>query len=163
MAETVTVACKWPLGISMCVYEITEFERSVKNVPGVMYKNLIARAKGAPVKINGPAVPYGQAPAFLIAGGYALTPNVPAEFARKWMEQNKDSDLVLNNLIYIQDKPDGAAKQAKEQKSVKSGLEPLDVGTMFKNGQNVPRDPRWPARVNPNLSRVSTDRRDEAA
>ena len=117
-------------------------------------------AIGAPVKINGPAVPFGQTASFVIAGGYAMTPNVPADVAETWMFQNKDSDLVKGNIVFIAKKPAAAEKQAKEQSSVKSGLERLDVGTIHKNGRDVPRDPRWPARTNPNLSVIGSDKRD---
>ena len=97
---------------------------------------------------------------FMIAGGYALTPNVPADTALAYMEQNKSSDLVKNNLIFIHEKPEYVEKRAKELKATKSGLEPLDVVTTHKNGREIPKDPRWPARLNPNLSGVSTDVRD---
>lgn len=160
-SKTVTVACKHPPGILMRVFEMDEYEVPV--LGGGMRKERRAVAVGDPIKINGPAVPYGQRPSFVIAGGYALTPNVPADFARAWMEQNKSSDLVKNSVIFIHEKADYATEKAKEQRAVKSGLEPLDVGTTVKNGRQVPKDPRWPARTNPNLSHVATDVREDAA
>jgi hypothetical protein len=159
MAATVVVACKHPPGIVMRVFEREEYDVPV--LGGGSRKESRAIAVGEPVKINGPAVPFGQTPSFVIAGGYALTPNVPADVAMAYMEQNKNSALVKNNLIFIHEKPEFAQKQAREQKAVKSGLERLDVGMVTKNGREVPKDPRWPARVNPNLSGVATDKRDD--
>lgn len=159
--STVVVACKHPPGIIMQVYRREEYDVPV--LGGGTRKESRAVAVGKSIKIHGPAVPFGQTPAFVISGGYALTANVPAELAQKWLEQNKESDLVKNDVLFIAGSSESAEKQAKEQKSVRSGLERLDVGTTHKNGREVPRDPRWPARVNPNLSGVQTDKRDEAA
>ncbi|QPF81669.1 hypothetical protein IC762_17750 [Bradyrhizobium genosp. L] len=121
-----------------------------------------AVALSDPIKINGPAVPFGATPPFVIAGGYALTPNVPGDFMEKWMEANKDSPMVKNNVIFVQKSDAAAQKQAKEQKEVQSGLERLDVRMVRKGERMVPRDPRWPKSVNPNLSVVATDTRDVA-
>lgn len=159
-SNTVVVACKHPPGIFMTVYEMGDHR--VAALGGGMHVEPRSVAKNKPFKINGPATPFGQAPKGLVVGGYALTSNVPEDLAKAWMEQNKESDLVRNNLIYIADKADNAAAKAKEQKAVKSGLEPLDVATIAKNGQQVHRDPRWPARNNPNVTGISTDAREDA-
>jgi len=161
MSRTVTVACKHPAGIIMRVFRMEEYDVPV--LGGGTRKEARSLAVGEPVKINGPAVPHGRAPAFVIAGGYALTPNVPAEVAGAWMEQNKDSALVKNHLIYIEKTQARAVSHGKEQDEVKSGLERLDVRMVRKGGRDVPRDPRWPARSNPNLSNIATDKRDEEA
>jgi len=158
---TVTVACKHPPGIIMRVFKREEYDMPV--LGGGTRKESRAIAVGKAVKINGPAVPFGHTPSFVIAGGYALTPNVPADVANAWMEQNKDSDLVQNDIIHFHEKAEFAEKKSKEQSAVKSGLERLDVRTATKNGREVPRDPRWPARTNPNLSGIRTDSRDDAA
>ncbi len=155
---SVTVACKLPAGILMRVFNQEKY-----NVPvlgGGTREEMRSIPCSETIKINGNLVPFGQAPPFIIAGGYALTPNVPADIALTWMEQNKSSDLVKNNLIFIHEKTEYAEKRAKELKATKSGLEPLDVGTMRKDGREMPKDPRWPARLNPNLTGVSTDIRE---
>jgi hypothetical protein len=110
-----------------------------------------------PLRIYGPAVPHGQAPKCLIVGGYALTPGVPAEIAKTWVEQNKDNPMVKNQVIFIMDKAEDAKAKAKEQVSVRSGLEPLDPGTTHRNGRETPKDPRWPKTRNPNVSDVLSD------
>ena len=155
---TVCVACKLPAGIIMRVFKQEKY-----NVPvlgGGTREEMRAIPVGDQIKINGNEVPFGKAPPFVIAGGYALTPNVPADIALTWIEQNKGSDLVKNNLIFIHEKTEYAEKRAKELKATKSGLERLDVGVTHKAGREMPKDPRWPARLNPNLTGVSTDIRE---
>ena len=158
MAGTVTVACKHPPGILMRVFKSEEYDVPV--LGGGTRKEARSVAVGTPIKIRGPAVPHGVSRED-IAGGYALTPNVPADVAMAWMEQNKHSDLVRNNVIFVQEKHDMARGKAKDQKEVRSGLERLDVGMMDKGGRKVARDPRWPAKINPNLSGVETDNRSD--
>jgi hypothetical protein len=152
---TVTMACKHPSGLLLRVFEQDSFDVPV--LGGGMRKETRGVAVGEPVRVHGPAVPYGQAPKYIIAGGYALTPNVPADFARKWMEQNKDNPIVKNQVVFIMDKQEDARAKAKEQVAVKSGLEPLEPGTVRKNGRDEPRDPRWPKSRNPNLTDVVSD------
>ena len=96
---------------------------------------------GEPVTICGCAVyrgPGDPPPVAPIVGGYALTHNVDADFFSTWLEQNKDSDLVRNRLVFAHAKPDLATGQAKEQAEVRSGLEPLAVPA---SGEKV-KDPR---------------------
>lgn len=159
--ETVTFACKHPAGLILRVFDRDEYDVPV--LGGGTRKESRAVAIGEPIKINGPATSPGVAPAFVIAGGYALTPNIPADFANKWMADNKASPLVKNNIVFIQKTEASATSKAKEQKAVRSGLERLDPGVVFKNGRPIPKDPRWPARTNPNLSTVETDQREDAA
>jgi hypothetical protein len=161
MGATVCVACKHPPGILMRVFKREEYQMPV--LGGGMRTETRAVALGDPVRINGPAVPHGRTPGYAIVGGFALTPNVPAEIAKAWMEQNKDSALVQNGLIHIHEKVEGCTSEAKQNRTARSGLEPLDVSTTHKNGREVPKDPRWPARTNPNLSGIQTDKRDDAA
>jgi hypothetical protein len=160
---TVTVCCKHPPGIIMQVFKHEEIEVPVNGMPGVTRKEFRAYPASEQIKINGPAVPFGKAPGFVIAGGYALTSNVPADIAKAWVDQNKDNPLVLNKIVYVEEKAENATAKAKDHKAVRSGLEPLNPGTIFKNGQELPSDPRWPRKTNPNLSDIGTDRRDSAA
>jgi hypothetical protein len=152
---TVVVACKHPPGIFMRAFGTEEHD--VQVLGGGTRKEKRSFAVGEPFKINGPAVMKGESPPFIIAGGYALTTGVPADLAETWMEQNKDSALVKNRLIFVADSEGRAKDQGKEQREIQSGLQPLDVRMVKKDGRDVPRDPRWPARVNPNLTSVKTD------
>eukprot|EP01037_Dinobryon_pediforme_P023421 gene23421-24867_t len=123
-ADTVTVACKIPNGLQLRVFKTEDVEEAVLGGGTRTVKR--ATQVGDIVKIHGPASPFGVAPKAPIAGGYALTHNVPAEFFAEWMKQNADSDLVRNGLIFASAKPDTTTGWAKERESVRSGLEPID-------------------------------------
>lgn len=127
-AKTVTVACKIPSGL---VLQLCEEQDRSEAVMGGGVKNFKQFFKvGEKVTLNGFSVPRG--PDFdadnvqPVAGGFGLTYGVNAEFFRKWMEQNKDSDMVRNKLIFAHEKPEYVRDKAKErQADVLSGLEPL--------------------------------------
>ena len=140
-AKYVTVACKVPNGLVLRAFKMYEEHEAVMG--GGSRKFEMARTAGDPFKVNGPA-PMSAMPQFDMPGGYALTPNVPADLWAAWLEANKDSAMVKNKLIFATATPEAASKQAKEQESVKSNLEPLDVSTVTKNGREVNVDPRWP-------------------
>ena len=155
----VTIGCKLPNGFLMTIYKGEPVQ--LPRLGGGTVEETRAVPIGTPIKINGPAVPHGQRPAFVIAGGYALTPDVPADVAKAWFEQNKHSAMVKNEVVIMHDKDTKGA--AKERLEIRSGLEPLDVRTKTVDGRTVQRDPRWPPRANPNLSGVASDVRDTAA
>jgi len=97
---TVTVACKLPNGLFL---ELEGRERVV---------------------LKGTAVPHGFPP--VDVGGYALTPNVDADFFVEWMAEYKNYAPVREGLIYAYAKPQDATARAMEMRDLKSGLEPLD-------------------------------------
>lgn len=59
-----------------------------------------------------------------IVGGYGLT-QVEKAFWEAWLAEHGQQPYVKNGVIFAQDKANSAAAQATEQKTVKSGLEPL--------------------------------------
>ncbi|EAA1504788.1 hypothetical protein LWV02_002840 [Salmonella enterica] len=59
-----------------------------------------------------------------IVGGYGLT-QVEKAFWEAWLAEHCQQPYVKNGVIFAQDKANSAAAQATEQKTVKSGLEPL--------------------------------------
>lgn len=61
-----------------------------------------------------------------LIGGYGLT-EVDKDFFEAWCKANADSALLKAGLIFAQEKPQAAASQAREQESVQSGFEPLDM------------------------------------
>ena len=155
-SNTVIVGCKLPAGIYMQGYKMVETEEPMPLGSRTVKK---AVPVGDRVKINGNGAPQGATASGLVEGGYALTYNVPADTARAWMEANKDSDLVKNKLIFIAEKAESAVAQSKNNHAAKSGLERLDVGTVSKNGQQVPADPRWPRSTNANVTAIKSDSR----
>lgn len=142
MGDTVTVACKIPNGLLLRVFDMVSSQEPV--LGGGMRETRTAVQKGEQVKVSGPAIPRGpdlneQVMEGLpqLAGGYALTHGVDADFFETWLEQNKDSDVVKNGLIFAHSKPADARAESKEKTDVRSGLEPLAQS----------KDPRAPRNV----------------
>jgi hypothetical protein len=140
MAETCTIACKLPNGLLLQLVEMVDCRENVMG--GGTRTVQMARRIGPQVKINGPAWPVGgiERPPFVIAGGYALTPNVDKSFWDAWLSQNGDSDLVKNRMLLAHVKPDSAKGLAKDFKDTCSGFEPLDK-------DNPKSDQRWPKKM----------------
>jgi hypothetical protein len=140
----VTVACKIPNGLLL---------RNFKMMPAreqtpTGYRDIEkAEQVGDTVKINGPAVPFGQVPEYTVVAGYALTPNVDKEFFDEWLRQNADHAAVKANLIFAHGNRAVVSDRAKEQKEVRSGLEPLNPARVMRNGKSVPVDPRFPSQI----------------
>jgi hypothetical protein len=153
--QKVTVACKMPNGIIL-----RGFDWNTEDVPvfgGGVKQQKVARPNGTQALINGARFPFGEAPAYAIVGGYALTPNVDAELWDLWFEQNKNSDLVKNKQIFAYEKPEMATDAAKEHKAVRSGLEPINPGvTKDAKGKERPADSRMP-RGTPQITGAVTE------
>lgn len=128
--DTVTVACKMPNGLRLRLFEMEEVPEPMFG-GGVRMTKRARQIEGADIVLNGAAVNLeevgkGNLPSFVIAGGYALTPGVPRDQWEAWLEQNKHSALVRNNIVFCYKSEEGARKQALEQAEVRSGLEPID-------------------------------------
>lgn len=122
MSGTVTVACKIPNGLSLRIMEpYTENELVMGGGTREVTKH---REIGEPVRIKGNSSPEGTM--IVTHGGYALTTGVSADFWEKWLEQNKDTALVKNNLIYALPREDSAAAKGREYEKVTSGQERID-------------------------------------
>ena len=138
-AKTVTVRCKHPGGLILRVFTMEDYD--VPTPAGVKTEKR-AVMRGEPVRINGagvPLMPNGQPKEidYLIVGGFALTPNVDADFWNEWVRQNKDHPMVKNNLIAAHVSEDSARSESRKMKDLRSGLEPLVPDT----------DPRIPRRA----------------
>lgn len=155
-AKTVTVACKMPGG--MRLQHCEPYKDSEPVLGGGRREITVYRKVGEVITVAGCAMPVGgPQPRRLIAGGYALTTGVPADFWDKWFEQNRDADYVKNRIIFAMPSRDAAEAKAEEQEGVKSGLEPLDPSvTTAKDGRIIPADPRYPGAAAANLTAVHT-------
>lgn len=140
--STVTVACKMPHGMLLRLFKLEDHDELVMGGGTKTVKKAVQ--VGDLVRINGYSVPFGEERRNPVSGGYGLTSGVDAEFMEKWMKDNQDLDAVKNGLIFIHEKPDMVADQAKEQRGIRNGLEPLDPETK-KNGRFV--DPRIPQKI----------------
>lgn len=127
---TVTVGCKLPNGLYLRAFRMVTRTEAV--LGGGVREYQIAEPIGEPVKINGYAAPFGMAPDAPISGGYALTSGIDEDLWNSWLEANKDSDLVRNNLIFASGRADHAQGRGREQAALRSGLEPLDPNNLPK-------------------------------
>lgn len=120
----VTIACKLPHGLTMRVFNMAEASEPVMGGGSRTVKRAVELPER--VTINGWSHPQNAAPHAPIHGGYALTHGVDKDFWEKWLSQNKDSDIVVNKLIFAHEKEASAVSEAKEKAEVRSGLERLD-------------------------------------
>jgi hypothetical protein len=142
--NVVTVACKVPNGLLLRAFKMIPAREQTPTGYRDIEK---AEQVGEIVKINGPAVSYGQAPDYPIVGGFALTPNIDKEFFEAWLHQNADHAAVKAGLIFAHGNLTVVSDRAKEQKNVLSGLEPLNPDRTTRNGKSVPVDPRFPSQI----------------
>ncbi len=120
---TVTVASKLPHGLVLQLQEDMKLTQMFNGEP----RDVIVKARvGECVVLKGFAYPVGAPPPVQLAGGYALTPNVPAEFWAKWLAQNAEHPAVKGGFVFAHEKADAAAGQARERKDVLSGFEPAN-------------------------------------
>lgn len=138
----VTVACKMPAGMILQLFRMEDRQEPVMG--GGWRTVQFAVKHGEAIRVNGPSVPWGLIPRYRIVGGYALTEGIDEEFFEEWMKQNEKSDAVKNKIIFGWNDPAYAADNAKENRTVKSGLEPLDVEMITRNGRQMLKDDRIP-------------------
>ncbi len=124
MSGSVSVACKLPNGLALRVFQMIPHSELVMG--GGTRETEIAVQVGDTVTLKGYAAPFGMAPNAPVAGGYAITSGVDADFWAAWLEQNATHPAVKNGLVFASERVDSVQKQAKEQAEIKCGLEPLD-------------------------------------
>lgn len=138
-SKTVVVGCKFPHGLLLRLFEMGE---KTVEVIGGGHRNikeaLNAQAVDKVVKINGYAVPHGEQSSVAVVGGrtgYALTFGVDREFFDKWLDQNKDTDMVRQGLIFAAGSEQSARESAAEKKKLRNGFEPLDPANLPRVGK----------------------------
>lgn len=139
MPGTVTVGCKLPNGLILRLFVMHEEDQAIQG--GGWRKVKEARNVGEKVFINGNSAPHGKdlldqfGEHITSYSQFATTPNVDADFWDQWFEQNKQSDLVRNGLIFAHAKAADVKAEAREKEPLKSGLERLD-GADDKRAEN---------------------------
>jgi len=121
MPGTVSIACKLPSGLQLCIYDM---EDSSEPVMGGGWKTVKRAVKIGSVKIRGAARRPFDDPRIL--GGYAITENVDADVWDKWLADNKGSDLVTKGLIFAHAKLADTQAHARDGRGVRSGFEEVD-------------------------------------
>ncbi len=127
-SETVTVACNLPNGI---ILHLCGEESSFEPLMGGGYREIkryprleeTVHVKGCAVDVN--ALLSGRYEINKV-GGYALTTGVPKHFWDRWLDANKETDLVRNKVIFAAISESRVRSEAKEYDKVQSGLEPID-------------------------------------
>lgn len=146
--KTVTVACKFPTGV---VLQLCRKHTYLEESQSGTRERTRWDKVGPTVTVRGPATPAGPAPRGFpappeIAGGYALTPNVDADFFAEWMKQNEQNPLVLNKMIFAHASHGHAIGEARDLKDSRSGFEPLVPDT----------DPRMPRPIGAGVTGIQT-------
>lgn len=127
-AETVTVACKLPNGLKLQVWRQEEYMETY--VGGHM-----PAKRAIPVDecyfLNGTAIDIAalttnQGLDKVVTAGYALTPGIRKEYWDEWLKQNAQAPYVTNKLVFAASNEMNARSMAKDHKTVRSGLEPID-------------------------------------
>lgn len=140
--ELVTVGCKMPSGLTLRVFKMVDTAEPVMGHGQRIVQ--MAREVGR-VELKGFAVPFGQPSNRPVFGRYGLTNNVPRDLIEEWLKQNQDSEIVQNNLIFFEGDQDSARDHAKDLKTTRCGLEPLNVSAKDVKGKYV--DPRMPNKI----------------
>ncbi len=132
---TVIVGCKTPNGIIM---QLSTAEKSSEPVMGGGHREVtVGRKVGVKYEIRGTSVPFGTVPKFIMAGGYALTSGIPEDFWEKWLEQNRDADIVQRELIVAHKSMDDVDSHCVNNETLKTGLEPIDPNAMPRGFGNI--------------------------
>lgn len=133
---TVYVGCRLPHGLLL---QLTKAYEQKENVLGGGVRTFtIHRRVGEKIKLNGIALGKGERPRFTLANGAAIT-KVPADFWAQWLEQNADSDVVKNQLVFAQSSEDSTRANARELKKEKTGFEPINPSVDSKGRAIDPR------------------------
>jgi len=154
-AKYVTVASKLPMNLQLQLCQprsgrVTGQFGSVEETIFVPTgKTYVIRGTAYPV--NKPPKGFPKRPDMIEdeAGGYALTPNIPADFMEEWMTQNASTDMVISGIIKVQADLDSLMADAAEHAKLDSGIGPL----------NPDGDRRNPRPANTSVAQVATEPR----
>lgn len=143
--STVFVASKVPRGLYLQLFEFVTMD--VKVLGGGVDKRVQPMRLPEKVRIRPAILAPGLTPAYLMVDGFSITDGVPADFWRKWMEQNEKLEIVESGLIRGFDTQAEAIAYAKEHAGMRTGLEPL----------SQEGDPRVQTSMNENLGDIEID------
>lgn len=142
---TVVVGCKLPNGI---ILQLSTFESTTEPVMGGGHRDIqVGRKVGTKYVVRGPRVPFGEIPKFLMVGGYALTSGIPEDFWQRWLEQNKDSDIVRRELVVAYPMMEDVERHCRDNEKVMTGLEPIDPRNMPRGYQRIETAPEQTAKL----------------
>ena len=128
MAETVSIACKLPHGLIMQLQRQNEVRDPTMASPDRTVK--VWQKVGDQITIRGFAKRVDQPSDTLVIGGFAITSNVDAAFAKEWFAQNKEHPSVKGGFIYIHGEQKNVEGYAKAHADLESGLEATNPAKM---------------------------------
>lgn len=131
VGATVTVACKLPHGLKLRIFAWEKYDELMRD--GTVREGKRSRpipdmefvVRGTWVASAGQA--YNQNNAItreLLPGGYAITYGCPKDLWDLWYEQNKESNLVRNHIVFAS--VGSPNDEAHEHSGVLSGMEPVN-------------------------------------
>ena len=121
MTDYVTVCCKTPHGFWL---ELDELHHDIPGLGGTVAD--VYRPSGKRFQICGSLADHAKSNNHgRVVAGYGLT-EVPADFWEAWVKQHKGFPPLTNGTLFAQPNPDRAGRQAKEQTTIKTGMEPMD-------------------------------------
>jgi hypothetical protein len=143
--RTVTVACKLPHGLIIRDFvKVTEQEPA----PGGYRVFEVFKQTGPRYRLKGPAPAEARGSLFIrsieVVGGYAITEGIPADVFERFIDANKNSAFIVNQLIYGHEDGRRVRSWARDRESLRTGFEPLDVTLKSHRGTFVHADERIP-------------------
>lgn len=137
--DTLTICCKMPNGLRLVLHREEEYDepmfgggnKRVKRYLPIPDTEVVLRGPGRAIS----TMPADQIDQFA-PGGYGLTPGVPRSWWESWLKWNGDSHIVRNKIVFASPDTPRAAAQAREQREVQSGLQPVDPQNIHKR---IPR------------------------
>jgi hypothetical protein len=135
MAGSVTVGSKDPgrLFLRLC-RKITAHEPVMGGGMREFEKWVFDDGPNKSVVLHGTAVEWGVQRNYQVVGGYALTPNVDADFWKEWCSQNKGSPLLVTGILIATPKHADTLVLARQNAGIRSGLEPVDPNKVHNMG-----------------------------
>lgn len=129
-SNTVTVACKLPHGLLLRVFEAREVREAGTNVTVKQYVELPFQQE-----VQGFSHEQNRAPHCQFTSGYALTFGIDKDLWDKWLEQNKNTDIVKNGLIFAHSDMASVEAEGREKEKVRSCFERIDRNEMPNTGR----------------------------
>lgn len=124
-SSTVTVACRIPNGLVLQLFDMVDVDEPLMG-GGLRTVSRAVPSSKPRVKINGPARFQGKDAEHTIVHGVGLTFNVDADFFAEWQRQHRGASYADPKLVFAQAKSGEIEAEAKDKRSLKSGLERYD-------------------------------------
>ena len=123
---TVFVFCKhWPgliLRVGKMIPTSEPSPTGLREIPGGVFQET------GRFQVFGPARAVGADARAPVADGYAVTHGVPKDLWDAWYAENKDSDIVRNQLLFAEEDANRGYARARNLRELKTGMEPLSQG-----------------------------------